>query len=97
MGLFGNMMNNYFYGKAGKGDYRIEDMPQNRFQLFGEGGVTYSQAFELRYDGREDKPVPDSLIPDNGDAEVFLNIYHTLPFALAAFIIEKLANLFHII
>ena len=36
MGLFGNMMNNYFYGKAGKGDYRIEDMPQNRFQLFGE-------------------------------------------------------------
>ena len=68
-----------------------------RFQLFGEGGVTYSQAFELRYDGREDKPVPDSVIPDNGDAEVFLNIYHTLPFALAAFIIEKLANLFHII
>ena len=36
MGLFGNMINNYFYGKAGKGDYRIEDMPQNRFQLFGE-------------------------------------------------------------
>ena len=35
MGIFGNMMNNYFYGKAGKGDYRIEDMPQNRFQLFG--------------------------------------------------------------
>lgn len=28
-------MNNYFYGKAGKGDYRISDMPQNRFQLFG--------------------------------------------------------------
>lgn len=35
MGIFGNMMNNYFYGKAGKGDYRIEDMPSNRFQLFG--------------------------------------------------------------
>lgn len=35
MGFFGNMMNNYFYGKAGKGDYRIEDMPQNRRQLFG--------------------------------------------------------------
>mgnify|MGYP003347319946 CR=1 FL=1 len=32
--LFGNLMNNYFYGKAGKGDYRIEDMPANRFQLF---------------------------------------------------------------
>lgn len=28
-------MNNYFYGKAGKGDYRISDMPQNRLQLFG--------------------------------------------------------------
>jgi len=35
MGIFGNMMNNYFYGKAGKGDYRIQDMPQNRRQLFG--------------------------------------------------------------
>lgn len=35
MGFFGNMMNNYFYGKAGKGDYTISDMPQNRFQLFG--------------------------------------------------------------
>jgi len=34
MGFFGNVMNNYFYGKAGKGDYRVEDMPQNRFQLF---------------------------------------------------------------
>lgn len=28
------MMNNYFYGKSGKGDYRVEDMPANRFQLF---------------------------------------------------------------
>lgn len=35
MAFFGNLMNNYFYGKSGKGDYRIEDMPQNRFQLFG--------------------------------------------------------------
>lgn len=35
MSIFGNMMNNYFYGKAGKGDYRISDMPQNRVQLFG--------------------------------------------------------------
>lgn len=34
MGIFGNMMNNYFYGKSGKGDYRVEDMPANRFQLF---------------------------------------------------------------
>lgn len=35
MGFFGNMMNSYFYGKAGKGDYTVSDMPQNRFQLFG--------------------------------------------------------------
>lgn len=78
-------------------DYEDELGCYVRFQLFGEGGVTYSQAFELQYEGREDKPIPDSVIPDNGDAEVFLNIYHTLPFALAAFIIEKLANLFNII
>ena len=36
MAFFGNLMNNYFYGKAGKGDYTIENMPQNRRQLFGE-------------------------------------------------------------
>lgn len=35
MGIFGNMMNNYFYGKSGKGDYTVADMPQNRRQLFG--------------------------------------------------------------
>ena len=35
MAFFGNLMNNYFYGKSGKGDYRVEDMPQNRRQLFG--------------------------------------------------------------
>ena len=36
MAFFGNLMNNYFYGKADKGDYTIENMPQNRRQLFGE-------------------------------------------------------------
>ncbi|MCQ2437695.1 MAG: YesL family protein [Clostridia bacterium] len=35
MGFFGNMMNNYFYGKSGKGDYTVQSMPQNRRQLFG--------------------------------------------------------------
>lgn len=35
MSFFGNMMNNYYYGKAGKGDYTVSDMPQNRRQLFG--------------------------------------------------------------
>jgi len=35
MGFFGNMMNNYMYGKAGQKDYTISDMPKNRFELFG--------------------------------------------------------------
>ncbi len=32
--MFGRMMNNYYYGKSGKGDFRKEDLPQNRRQLF---------------------------------------------------------------
>ena len=31
-----DLMNNYFYGKQGKGDYTVADMPQNRRALFGE-------------------------------------------------------------
>ena len=34
--MFGRMMNNYYYGKSGKGDYRKEDLPENRWQLFFE-------------------------------------------------------------
>lgn len=30
------MMNNFYYGKAGKGDYTPDDLPTNRFQLFWE-------------------------------------------------------------
>ncbi len=32
--MFGRFMNNYYYGKSGKGDFRKEDLPQNRRQLF---------------------------------------------------------------
>ena len=32
--LFGNLFHNYMYGKAGKGDFKISDLPANRFQLF---------------------------------------------------------------
>ena len=32
--MFGRMMNNYYYGKSGKGDFRKEDMPENRWELF---------------------------------------------------------------
>ena len=31
-----DLMNNYFYGKQGKGDFTIENLPQNRRQLFLE-------------------------------------------------------------
>ena len=30
------MINNYFYGKQGQADYTVQNMPQNRRQLFGE-------------------------------------------------------------
>ena len=29
-------MNNYYYGKSGKGDYKRDDLPRNRWQLFRE-------------------------------------------------------------
>ena len=32
--MFGRMMNNYYYGKSGKGDFRKDDMPETRMQLF---------------------------------------------------------------
>lgn len=34
--MFGKWMNNFYYGKSGKGDYRKEDLPTNRWQLFWE-------------------------------------------------------------
>lgn len=33
---FRDLMNNYYYGKQGKADYTVENMPQNRRQLFAE-------------------------------------------------------------
>ena len=34
--MFGKFMNNYYYGKSGKGDYNKEDLPTTRWQLFWE-------------------------------------------------------------
>ena len=34
--MFGKLMNRYFYGKSGQGDFEKEDLPQNRWQLFWE-------------------------------------------------------------
>ena len=36
MGFFGNLMNNFYYGKAGQADYKESDLPQTRWQLFWE-------------------------------------------------------------
>ena len=32
--MFGKFMNNFYYGKSGKGDFRKEDLPETRWQLF---------------------------------------------------------------
>jgi len=34
--MFGKMMNRYYYGKSGKGDFHKEDLPETRWQLFWE-------------------------------------------------------------
>lgn len=34
--MFGKMMNRYYYGKSGQGDYNKDNLPQNRMQLFWE-------------------------------------------------------------
>lgn len=34
--MFGRMMNSFYYGKSGKGDFKKEDLPENRWQLFWE-------------------------------------------------------------
>lgn len=55
-----------------------------------EHGVTYSQAFELRYEGREDKPIPDSTVPDNFIGKAFWVWYQRLSVALVSFVGEKI-------
>ena len=46
--MFGRMMNNFYYGKSGKGDFRKEDLPKNRWQLFWEMlRVRFSALFRL--------------------------------------------------
>lgn len=61
-----------------------------RFELAGEGGITYSQAFELKYEGRKDKPLPErSWIFDTTIGKAFMAVYHSLPFGLVQLIIEK--------
>lgn len=63
-----------------------------RFELQGEGGVTYSQAFEVKYEGRVDEPIPEAKLE-----RAILAGCHTHAVAILAFILEKLANLFGIL
>ena len=46
--MFGKMMNRYYYGKSGKGDYTKDDLPETRWQLFWEMlRVRFSGLFRL--------------------------------------------------
>lgn len=53
-------------------------------------GVTYSQAFELRYEGRADKEIPESPIPDNIIGKIFWLWYQRLSVTLVDLIGEKI-------
>ena len=46
--MFGKMMNRFYYGKAGKGDFTKEDLPETRWQLFWEMlRVRFTALFKL--------------------------------------------------
>ena len=84
-------------GKVISADYTIDlnDFEDQlgcyvRFRLRGSGGVTYSQAFELRYEGREDKPVPARVFSDDLLGRAARFPYETLAYSLFALILEKL-------
>ena len=86
-------------GKVISNDYTIDlnDYEDDigcyvRFELQGEGGVTYSQAFEVKYEGRVNEPIPEAKLE-----RAILAGCHTHAVAVLAFILEKLANLFGIL
>ena len=54
--MFGKMMNNFYYGKSGKGDFKKEDLPRTRWQLFWEMlriRLSALCAVVLRYSSKE--------------------------------------------
>ena len=53
-------------------------------------GVTYSQPFELKYNGRVDKEIPASPIPDNFLGRIFWLWYQRLSVTLVDLIGEKI-------
>lgn len=91
-------------GKVISEDYtlRLDDFDGElgcyvRFQLHSKGGVTYSQAFELRYGGRDDREVPSKWLPDNFAGDIARAYFQRLGFALLQLIAEKLMAWMHII
>lgn len=66
-----------------------------RFELLGEGGATYSQAFELKYDGREEKEIPAMpAIFQSPLGDIFTKVIRSLPFGIIQFLVEKIEGLF---
>ena len=67
---------------------------------FALSGVTYSQAFELKYDGREakEKDIPEMpWIFRSPFADKFTQLIQSHGFAIVQFLVEKIANLLGII
>lgn len=60
-----------------------------RFQLKGEGGITYSQAFTLSYEGRADKEIPHYAKFDGFFGDIFKKLVKTRFFAIIMKICEK--------
>lgn len=75
------------------GDYSGELGCYVRFVLKSKAhGVTYSQAFELQYEGRVDKEIPASPVPDNFIGRIFWLWYQRLGTALVSLIVEKILD-----
>jgi len=61
-----------------------------RFRLVGEGGVTYSQPFELRYEGRVDKKIPSEALDKYRTpmGKVGIAIYRSRPYMISREIVK---------
>jgi len=61
-----------------------------RFRLVGEGGVTYSQPFELRYEGRVDKKIPSEALDKYRTpmGQVGIAIYRSRPYMISREIVK---------
>lgn len=60
----------------------------------GEGGITYSQAFEVKYDGRTDHEIPEVPFFDTKLGQVVRTVSKTRFVSIVAFVTEKVMNLF---